>query len=122
MDNKQKETEITTQKLTPPASDQATVTVNKKTSPWVWVISGCLVIIILTMGMIGFLGWWGYQKAKKEIEKQRPGIEQFKDNLEKAGKEAEELNKKAQEIQNAIPNPDDSIYPTPAPEEEPVLN
>lgn len=105
------------QSMTPEAAPVAP----KKTSPWVWILSGCAIVLVLTMVVIGFLGWWGYQKAKVEIQKQQPGLEQFKENLEKAGKEAEELNKKAEEIQKNIPNPEDFNYPMPSSEEAPVL-
>lgn len=120
MENKQNEPVSTSSQnadqTTPPIAPTT-----KKTSPWVWIIGGCLIILVLTIGVIGFLGWWGYQKAKVEIQKQQPGLEQFKENLEKAGKEAEELNKKAEEIQNSLPNPEDFDYPMPSPEEAPVL-
>lgn len=94
----------------------------KKTSPWVWVISGCLIIVVLTMGVIGFLGWWGYHKAKDEIKKQQPNFEQFKGDLEEAAKEAEKWEKEAQDLQNNMPNPEDFNYPMPDSGEEPVLN
>lgn len=126
MENEQKPNDpqapITNNQVAPqPAATSTVPAAPKKTSPWIWIISGCAIILVLTIGVIVFLGWWGYQKAKVEIQKQQPGLEQFKENLEKAGKEAEELNKKAEEIQKNIPNPEDFNYPMPSLEEAPSL-
>lgn len=93
----------------------------KKNSPWVWVISGCLIIILMSMGVFAFLGWWGFNKAKDEIKKQQPSIEQFKGELESVTKEAQEWEEAAKEIQDSMPNPEDLNYPMPEADEAPVL-
>ena len=84
----------------------------KKASPWIWIISGCLIIAVLTMVMFGVMLFWGYHKAKQEIKKQQPNIENFQNQLEQTGKNAEEWNKKTQELQKNIPAvPENLTYP-----------
>ena len=86
----------------------------KKTSPWVWILSGCLVIIILGLAIMAFLGWMGYKAVKNEIKENAPAMQEFKDNIENTNKEAEKwsqeaerLQKKAQEIQDSLPTSKD---------------
>jgi Tfp pilus assembly protein PilO len=100
-----------------PVSPQTTGHVNKKISPWVWVISGCLIITILAIGSIVFLGWWSYHKAKKAVEDQAPYMQEFKGKLEEMNIEAEKWNQEAQELQDSLPNPDEITYPLPSSEE-----
>jgi hypothetical protein len=40
----------------------------KKTSPLVWVLSGCAVIGVIGAIAVGAAVWWGYQKAKSALE------------------------------------------------------
>lgn len=122
MENEKKEPTLAPQQPHIPETNIAAPVISKQTSPWVWIISGCLIIIVLVIGTFIFLGWWGYHKAKNEINKHQPKFEQLQKDLEEASKDAEEFNKKAQEIQNSIPNPEDITYPAPSLEEEPVLN
>lgn len=86
---------------------------NKKTPVWVWILSGCLIVSVLTMILFGLLGYWGFHKAKREIDKQKPNFDQMQKDFEKAGKDAEEWQKKAEEIQKTMPNPEDIKYPMP---------
>lgn len=37
----------------------------KRTSPWVWVGVGCLGAVVLAVGAVIALGWFGYRKAKE---------------------------------------------------------
>jgi cytochrome c-type biogenesis protein CcmH/NrfG len=87
----------------------------KKSHAWIWILGGCLGIVIIGVIAMVALGWWGARKAKKELEKYTPGLEQMKENADKWSKESEEWEKKAQELQNSLPNPEDF----PAPEEMP---
>lgn len=86
----------------------------KKISPWVWVLSGCAILIILGFATMAFLGWLGYQAAKEEINKQAPGMKEFKERIDSTNKEAErwsqeaeKLQKKSQELQEAMPTLED---------------
>lgn len=95
-------------------------TESKKTSPWVWIIGGCLGIMIISLIIFVALGWWGVNKAKDEIKKRQPELEQFQKDFQDTAKNAQELSNKAQELQESMPNPEDLMYAMP--EEEPVLN
>ncbi|KKP63499.1 MAG: hypothetical protein UR60_C0043G0009 [Candidatus Moranbacteria bacterium GW2011_GWF2_34_56] len=61
-------------------TNEAEINIKKKTSLWVWIIGGCLIITLLTMSMIIFVGYWGYKKAKNELQNQNPNIEKFKND------------------------------------------
>ncbi|HBI16714.1 MAG TPA: hypothetical protein DDY52_00950, partial [Candidatus Moranbacteria bacterium] len=97
------------------------INIKKKTSLWVWIIGGCLIITLLTMSMIIFVGYWGYKKAKNELQNQNPNIEKFKNDMEEAAKEIEEWEKKSKELRNAIPDSENLTYPSPSKEDNPIL-
>jgi hypothetical protein len=103
------------------ASGAAQAPVTKKTSPWVWIIGGCLTIIILGGIVTGVLLWWGYRTAKKTFKEQAPQIQEFKGKLEEMNAEAEKWNqeadqweRKSQEMRDLLPNPEDLEIPAPA--------
>ncbi len=85
-----------------PVSEATTPETKKKTSPWVWIIGGCLLIVAFFMLAMGALGWWGYRMAKKELQKQNPQIEEFKKQIDKAAKESDEWDKKSKELRDAM--------------------
>lgn len=117
MENEQKVSEAQTTPASSPSANpsvnQAPNTGNKKTPIWIWLLGGCLIIAVITILIFGFLGYWGFKKAKHEINKQKPEFEQFQKDMEKAGKDAEEWQKQADEIQKSMPNPEDLKYPMP---------
>ena len=117
MENEQKATDAETTPVTPTATPQATNPVantdKKKPPVWAWILGGCLIIAIITAAIFGFLGYWGFKKAKHEINRQKPGYEQFQKDMEQAGKDAQEWQKQADEIQKSMPTPEDLKYPMP---------
>jgi hypothetical protein len=92
---------------------QTTPAPEKKSSPWPWIVGGCLLIVIIIMAAIFGLGWWGARKLKTEIEKSQT-IENVKNNVDKMGKESEEWQKKSEEMRNSLPNPEDLNSKTPS--------
>jgi hypothetical protein len=40
----------------------------KPTSPWVWVGCGCGAVVLLAMGALAILTWWGYRTGKEFSE------------------------------------------------------
>lgn len=98
---------------TQPSDNSTPTTSGKKTPVWVWILSGCLIVAVLTGLLFGLLGYWGFHKAKKEINKQKPNFEQMQKDFEKAGKDAQEWQEKAEEMQKSMPNPEDLKYPMP---------
>jgi hypothetical protein len=94
-----------------------------KVSPWVWVISGCLLIIFLGFAVMAFLGWMGYRAAKDAIKEQAPAMEEFKGRMDELNKnadqwsqEADKMQKKSREIQESLPAPTDKTSSLPAQE------
>lgn len=121
MQNEQKKSPTENKQPINQPTNETEMVIKKKTSPWVWVISGCLIITLLTMGLIIFVGWWGYKKAKNELQNQKPNIEKFKNDMEEATKEVEEWEKKSKELRNIVPDSENLTYPAPNKEEAPVL-
>lgn len=95
--------------VTPPPAPAASPSAapQKNSSPWPWILGGCLLVIIITLIGVFLLGWWGMREVKKEINKFDPAIEDARENFDKMGKEAEEWEKKSQEFRESMPNPDD---------------
>lgn len=91
----------------------------KKSHAWIWILGGCLGIIILVIIAVVALGWWGARKAKRELEKLQPNLEQMKENADKWSKESEEWQKKSQELQESLPNPEDMPAPGNYPSQPP---
>lgn len=89
----------------------------KKSNAWIWILGGCLGIVILGIIVFVALGWWGARKVKKETEKYLPNLEQMKENADKWNKEAEEWEKKSQEFRENLPNPEEMQNQFPAPAE-----
>lgn len=113
MQNEQKKSLTENQKPFSQPTNEAEIAIRKKTSPWIWVIGGCLIITLLTMSMIIFVGWWGYKKAQNELQNQQPNIEKFKNNMEEAAKEVEEWEQKSKELRNIVPDSENLTYPSP---------
>lgn len=108
---------------TPSQPTQAAGTPANKVSPWVWVISGCLLIIFLSFAVMAFLGWMGYRAAKDAIREQTPAMEEFKGKMDEINKnadqwsqEADKMQKKSRELQESLPSPTDRTNPLPAQE------
>jgi len=88
----------------------------KKSYVWLWVIGGCLMIIILIFGAILAVGWWGAKKIKKGIEENQPRIEQWQKEAEEMQKNAEKFQEEMNKIQNNIPSQIPADDPTSVPE------
>jgi len=59
---------------------------------WLWIIGGCLGIIIIIGLILGGLAWWGARKIKNEIKNSKPKIEQFSREMEEKAKSLEKIN------------------------------
>lgn len=94
-----------TQPVVTPASQ-------KKSYVWLWVIGGCLMIIILIFGAILAVGWWGAKKIKEN----QPRIEQWQKEAEEMQKNAEKFQEEMNKIQNNIPSQIPADDPTSVPE------
>lgn len=67
----------------------------KKTPVWVWILGGCLTIIILGFLVTATLGYLAAKKIKKEFRENAPKWEQM-------GKDAEEFQKEMEKVQKEI--------------------
>lgn len=89
---------------TPPAAD----TPEKPKKPvWIWVLAGCLVLLIISLVGIGILGWLGIRQIKSLFQKYEPTVQQTQSNLELINQEAAKWQEKSQQLRDNLPNPDD---------------
>jgi len=84
----------------------------KKSNIWLWLIGGCLTIVILIGVAVVGLGWWAASKVKKAIKENQPKLEQLQKDAEGWQKSAEDMQKKADKWQESIPEPDDLQVPS----------
>jgi len=91
----------------PPVQPGQTPPTQKKSNAWIWILGGCLGIVILGIIVFVALGWWGARKVKKEMEKYTPSAQKIQENINRMNKEAEGWEKKSQEFQENLPNPED---------------
>jgi hypothetical protein len=85
-----------------------------KSKVWIWILGGCLAIVVLAIIVLVALGWWGARKVKNEIQKYTPDMERMKENTDKWNKESEEWQKKSEEYRENLPNPDELQNQLPA--------
>ena len=83
----------------------------KKSNVWVWLIGGCLTIVILIGVAIIGVGWWAAHKVKNAIKENQPKLEQWQKDAEEWQKSAEEMQRKADKLQRSIPEPEDLNIP-----------
>ena len=74
----------------------------KKKSPWLWIIGGCLGICLLIFVTLAILGWMAARKIKNEINEFSPQVDQFKESVEKVGNIQEQAEVISEEIQKNI--------------------
>ncbi len=84
-----------------PAQPQTVII--QKSSPWPWIVGGCLMLVILIIISIALAGWWGVRKVKEEVKKYEPTAESLKNNMDKLNQEAADWEKKSQEFQENLP-------------------
>src|SRR5215813_3669824 len=51
--------------------DAAGRPIQKKTSPWVYVGIGCLVVVVIGVAAVGTVAFYGYRKAKQFTEEMK---------------------------------------------------
>jgi len=65
----------------------------KKTNVWVWILGGCLGIILIIGIVIAGLGWWAARKVKNVINENQPKLEEMQKNAADWQKQAEQMQK-----------------------------
>lgn len=93
----------------PPAGQAVSA---KKSKTWLWIIGGCLIILLIAGLVIGGLIWWGARKAKKayesnvkpQLEEMQKNAEQWEDQSEDWQKAAEEWQKEIEKVQDELPS------------------
>jgi uncharacterized protein HemX len=68
---------------------------------WLWIIGGCLAIVIIAGLIMGGLAWWGARKVKKAIKENQPKWEEMQKGAQDA---QQELQKQMENVQKQIPN------------------
>jgi hypothetical protein len=75
----------------------------KKTNIWVWILGGCLVIILLIGVTMAGLAWWGARKVKNVIKESQPKLEEMQKGAADMQKAAEEWQKEMEKIKDQMP-------------------
>lgn len=65
----------------------------KSSKVWLWVIGGCLAIVIITGLIMGGLAWWGARKVKKAIQENQPKWEEMQKGAADWQKQMEKAQK-----------------------------
>ena len=65
-----------------------------------WVIGGCLIVIIVGFLITAGLVWFGVRKVKRELKENQPKLEQWGKDVQKMQEQAEKAQR---EKQNLVP-------------------
>lgn len=75
----------------------------KSSKVWLWIIGGCLAILLIAGLVIGGLIWWGARKAKKAFESNvKPQLEEMQKNTEQWQEKSEDWQKAADDWQKEM--------------------
>jgi len=75
----------------------------KSSKVWLWIIGGCLAILLIAGLIIGGLIWWGARKAKKAFnENLKPQLEEMQENAEQWESQSDDWQKAAEEWQKEM--------------------
>ena len=81
---------------------------SKSSKTWLWILGGCLTIIILSLLVMGGVAWWSAKKVKKVIQENQPRWEEMQKNAEQWQQQSDnwqkEMEKAQEEIQKNLPN------------------
>jgi len=98
---------------TPAAAPAAVEPEKPKSRAWLWLLGGCLVLLIIFLAGLGILGWLGIKQVKSVIQKYEPTIQDTQKNIDRMNQEASQWEKKSQEVRDSMPNPEDLKDMTP---------
>ncbi len=75
----------------------------KSSKVWLWIIGGCLAILLIAGLVIGGLIWWGARKAKKAYESNiKPQLEEMQKETEQWEAQSDDWQKAAEEWQEEM--------------------
>lgn len=94
-----------------PSQTPAPTPEKPKSHVWIWVVGGCLGLVLIILIGLAVLGWLGVREVKKEIQKYEPTIQGVQSNIDKMNQEAGEWQKKSEELRASLPNPDEMVNP-----------
>lgn len=69
---------------------------------WLWVLGGCLTVIIIAGIIMGGLAWWGAKKVKKAIQENQPKWEEVQKGAQEMQKQSEDWEKASKELQEQM--------------------
>ena len=83
--------------------ETTTAETKKKTSPWLWIIGGCLFVVVITIISVVALGFFGFKAAKNEYNKHAPELKNIHEQMEKTGEEMKNWEEKSKKIRETLP-------------------
>jgi uncharacterized protein HemX len=84
----------------PPVQPQPAQGTSKGLKIFLWILGGCLALVLIIGIVIAGLVWWGAKKVKNELEKTQPQVEQWGKEMQK---QADEMQKQAEQMQKNLP-------------------
>ncbi len=94
------------QQIEPPVQPQQApvgqIGPQKKSKVWLWIIGGCLAIVVIAGLVIGGLAWWGAKKLKKTIKENQPKWEEMQKGAQEMQEQSEDWEKAAKEFQEQM--------------------
>ncbi len=93
----------------PPAGQTPPSAPAKKSTVWIWILGGCLAVILIGGIVMAGLAWWGAKKVKNVIKENQPKLEEMQKGAADWQKQAEQMQKQAQDMQKNLPQPPDSF-------------
>ncbi len=87
----------------PPAGQTPPSAPAKKSNVWVWILGGCLIIILIIGIVMAGLAWWGARKVKNVIKENQPKLEEMQKGTEDMQKAAEEWQKQMEKLKDQVP-------------------
>jgi len=86
----------------PPAGQTAP---QKKSKTWLWILGGCLTVLLIIGIVIAGLVWWGARKAKKAYESNvKPQLEEMQKEADQWKGKSDEWQEDMEKMQEEMPD------------------
>jgi hypothetical protein len=65
-------------------------TKKKNNKVLLWILGGCLALLVISGIIVGGIAYWGYKKIKNEIKANQPNFEKYQANMKNINNQASE--------------------------------
>jgi F0F1-type ATP synthase membrane subunit b/b' len=86
-----------------PSVEQTPPTVSaKKSNIWLWILGGCLGVVLIIGIIVAGMGWWAARKVKNIIKEGQPKVEEMRKNAEKWQENSRDIQRATEEWQKEM--------------------